>query len=271
MIATTAPSAALLTTDHLRQWKDELDGIGGKIEELERRRGELVEKFKAAALLIGGDVVAATVGDIAKLQNEPNQVAGRGARQKRETWGSLLAGIAREADRGLTYEEIKEEIRKSSFADRFRRSDKAFYTEMAKLDAKEVIKRHKGRVYSPEAYERHMRDVSAGLVDDDQAPKSGGREYPLATAIWEFVSGRPHGVTSSAVIAYIRGNPDLTPLIGRGTTQVYNILSRMVKQGRVVKEHGAYRAAPKRNEPPSDHSPDGSEPGPEDGSHPSKG
>jgi hypothetical protein len=164
-------------------------------------------------------------------------------------WTATMLQIVRDANRPLTYAELKAEIAKTHLGPRLLRTDKSFYGAIGKLETREAAVRHGGRISTPEVYERYMRDVAAGLVKDEPILNSGGeRVSPTKTAVLEFLGDNVRGAKISEIITDLEKRPELNlPGNKNGKTAVYNLIARLVRREVLVREGDLIRLPRKAN------------------------
>jgi hypothetical protein len=153
-------------------------------------------------------------------------------------WTATMLQIIRDANRPLTYAELKAETAKTHLGPKLLRTDKSFYGAIAKLETREVAVRHGGRVFAPEVYERYMRDVDAGIVKDEPILNSGSeRVSPTKTAVLQFLGDNVRGARISEIVNNLEKRPELNVSGNKnGKTAVYNLIARLVRRDVLVRE-----------------------------------
>ena len=92
-----------------------------------------------------------------------------------------------------------------------------------------------------------MNDISAGLAIDEKAPnRNASHQSPFGDAIKTFMADKREGVTSAEIIGELRKMPEFSGTIERHKSHAYNVLSRLVEQGDLVKGGGKYFRAPNK-------------------------
>ena len=90
-------------------------------------------------------------------------------------------------------------------------------------------------------------DLAAGRVADDEAPKNNmAHQSPFGDAVRAFMDGMPRGAESKEISAALRQNPEFADTMDRHKSHFYNVLSRLVDQGELVKGGGRYFRAPNK-------------------------
>src|SRR5207244_2848176 len=101
---------------------------------------------------------------------------------------------------GATYDDIREAILKSPLAAKYKKSDKGFYTSLAKLKERGELVDHNGFVFTPANLDVYRRKVAAGLKPNkSRDPNSEKRDSPVYHLILEAVAKAP-GVVARDVI-----------------------------------------------------------------------
>jgi hypothetical protein len=251
---TQVSPTALPTADAIAGWKKECERIGAEIRSLERTRNSLMALVQAAQNVVSKAAPAsaptrerrplksrkATRVRKARPLLRPRRTGRKSGGLSEGSWTSTINTILVKVGRRVTYEELREELRKTPIADKLNRSDKGFYGAIAKLlDRKHIVK-HKGWLFAAEAYKRFMDDVAHGRVTDDEAPRLVPPS-PFGEAIAKFLGTRGSYATSAHIINELCKNPEFAATIERNPTHVYNVLSRLVAQGRVKKHGKLYR------------------------------
>jgi hypothetical protein len=116
------------------------------------------------------------------------------------------------------------------------------------LESRKQAVRHKGRVFSSAVYERFQRDLKAGLVKDEAAPRvHGTQESPAKRALLAHLANHPAGLKPGEIVRELAEIPDLNVSDKNGKTAVYNLIARLANRGELVRENGIVRLPAKQN------------------------
>jgi hypothetical protein len=185
---------------------------------------------------------------------KPNQSAdpsrkrrGRPPRQNGPTtWTGIMEQILANGDK-FTYDGLRAEVGKTSLANKLAKTDKSFYGAIGKLSEAGVLVKHRGWLFHKDAFEKFKRDLSAGLVEDSDAPKNNPAHHsPFGDAIKSFMDQNPGGAGSKDISDELKKTPDFADTMDRHKSHLYNVLARLVDQGELVKGGGRYYRAPNR-------------------------
>ncbi len=185
-----------------------------------------------------------------KIRHTAPQQARGGPGVKRPralTWTTTMHGIVARFDRGIEYPELRSELGKTHLADRLLETDNSFYGGIKKLLARKLVVYHKGRLFSPKAFEKFRRDLAAGRVEDIQAPRNHGQHSAVKDTILAMVA-EPDRYNSGDIIEALERNGQIEGEGKNKRTAVYNLIGRMVGRGELVKnEDGTLRLPSKKN------------------------
>lgn len=252
----------LPTIEDLCEWRKERDELVAQEKEIKRRRTTLDKLIEAGSAFVKarGKGVIIQVGPTHR-KTKATPMVPVGTRQKShrprdKTWTATILKIMTDKNQGMTYGELKEEIGKTHHGETLRRTDKAFYGGIGKLAKNNKIVKHKGRVYTPKAYQQFMGDVEAGLALDEPAPSSfAGHDSPNKVAIIDLLTARPNGLATGEIIESLLKNPTTKEAVTRNRTPVYNLLARLVKRKKLIKRNGKYYLFVSRVETPGSSEP----------------
>lgn len=136
----------------------------------------------------------------------------------------------------MSYEDAKAAVKENAeLGPILERTEKSFHGALGKLEAANRVKRHKGWIFTPEAY----RDA-VGSGELEVIAGGNPRRSPMGEAILKFVGEAPTGATSREVVEHIKGIEEFHDVVERNPTNVYNILSRLVARGQLRKEGSTY-------------------------------
>lgn len=151
--------------------------------------------------------------------------------EKTDTFIKAVLVIAQRFEDGATYDDIREAILKSPLADKYRKSDKGFYTGLAKLKRRGELVDHNGYVFTPANLEIYRRKVAAGLKPDkSRDPGSEKRDSPVYHLVLEEIAKTP-GLIAKDVIARIRERDERSRTLTENENSVYNAIARLKKRG----------------------------------------
>lgn len=152
------------------------------------------------------------------------------------TWPAAITAIVETEPDGISFLQIKRQLAEGEFRERLEKSDKGFYTALAKLDQRNVIVRHKGHAFTPAHFARFEREVKSGVRQDVEAIRpTYERDTPLTTGIIDIIGQSDKPVKGADILKKIVRLPNVGSAIQRNPTGAYNVLSRLVRQGRLIK------------------------------------
>ncbi|TPK73975.1 hypothetical protein FJ930_07940 [Mesorhizobium sp. B2-4-15] len=163
-------------------------------------------------------------------------------RASNQTWTATIHRVIQDEGRGLTYQELKEGLLKTHLGETLQRTDKAFYGGIAKLESRQMIVKHNGRLFSPSGYKRFMNDVAAGLVEDTPytAASNSWQMSPNEAAVARLLSLHPKGLTTSEIVESLLNDPPPDLAVTKNRNSLYNLLARERERGNLVKEGDTY-------------------------------
>jgi hypothetical protein len=219
---------------------------------IKRRKLALAKQLIEAGRALGGDglIEAAPTKKKRRVQRRrytkraakptplatPKPTERKGGRTPSETgWTATMLRILTEANRPMSYAELKAKVMNTPLGPTLARTDKAFYSGVAKLEERKQAIRQNGRISTTEAYERLMRDVAAGIAKEEPPIRNtgGDRNSPAKAAIFEILRREAQGAPIADIVN------ELTPKLNLETrnskTAVYNLIARLVRRGELTK------------------------------------
>jgi len=158
----------------------------------------------------------------------------------RLTFVEAVEQALKEAAQGrLSTHELREIIEQTELGPKLTESDKGFYHAISRLAARGELVKHNGWLFVPDRYKSYMSEVELGLRSDEAAPTHSTRRSPLADAIKRALAEAGE-MTSSEVIDYLIAIPEFEESLTQNKTGAYNVLSRLVGRGELVKDGGTY-------------------------------
>mgnify|MGYP003676012010 CR=1 FL=1 len=253
----------LVSPEQLHRWQHERERLASLIDEMQKRRSAIDRLIEAAMPFMGAMAQegAQHVRDIvAEARAHPQPLApsssGAAVEQKGEAhespdkaprgvWTATIRDALSRAPEGMTFGELKDEIQNGPLGDRLAQTSKSFYGAIGKLESRGVIAKHRGWLFTAETLDQFLKDVAAGKVADKE-PLDVGRGSPMQDVVIELVrSAQPEGIKSSEVVAALRNHPEFGASVIRNATAGYNIISRLLNRGELMKEGRVLRIAPK--------------------------
>jgi hypothetical protein len=260
----------LVAASQIKQWEREYSALGKQAQKLEQEREVIKRMIDAARSLSprdGGDspkvrrkrrglvkrrTPAAPVFKSSTTVTPPPGVTPkrRAFRPERSEWKVIIREITLTSNHPVPYSEAREEILKSHLAEKLKQSDKGFYNAISKLRKAGEIVAHRGHLFSPAAFSKFKADLDAGLIRDIKIANVAHRS-PMGEAVDQMMRSRPNGAESGHIIWELRKNPEFAAAIEKNKTHPYNVLSRMVRLGELIKKGKRYYSAHLKSEAPS--------------------
>lgn len=243
----------LVSPEQLHRWQRERERLVSLIDEMQKRRSAIDRLIEAAMPFMGA---MAKEGGRAPSQPLAPSASGEAAEQKggtheptdkapRGVWTATIRDALARAPEGMTFGELKDEIQNGPLGERLAQTSKSFYGAIGKLESRGVIAKHRGWLFTAETLDQFLKDVAAGKVADKE-PLDVGRGSPMQDVVIELVrSAQPKGIKSSEVVAALRNHPEFGASVIRNATAGYNIISRLLNRGELMKEGRVLRVAPK--------------------------
>ena len=257
--------APLIPSDLLARWQDEfarqaevIETAGKVIEAAERKRTALRSLIDAATSLVAEpseSVFAEEQPRPPKLRRAKSKAKKRPLRKgaERPTWKSVIKAIVESVDRPMPYAEIKAEIRKTSFgADKD--SEKGFYGAITRLLEDGEVVRHKAHLFSHETYRKFQEDLKAGRARHLKMPNAA-HYSPMGEAVKKIIKNRPNGARSGHIKWELRKTPEFAASLDKNPTHIYNVLSRLTKDGFLLKRGKRYHYVHLQDETPGSSEP----------------
>jgi hypothetical protein len=241
------------TRETIEGWKREGARLHEEINALKSRRDWYMAMIAAAEHLLPQPELKQDEPESVSALNSTRIPAAEPKRRGRppkigsgdKTWTATIDRILRAQNHGISYEKLKEEVSKTHLGKKLAQTEKSFHGAIGKLAAHTLLVRHNGWLFAPPVYARFRKDVAAGRAVDEKAPR-GGHPSPFGDAIKAFLDERPSGAGSAEIIQELRGTPEFSDTMERHRSHLYNVLSRLVDQGELVKGGGKYFRAPNK-------------------------
>lgn len=227
----------LLTAADIWKRSEELRELERKIADFSARRDEVSEWLRKVSSLIGDEKLRGIVGYY------PVRVVDRvspSTRSGKLIFTDFIEDYVRERARGVDYKELREAAWGSPLKETMERTDKTFHSAIGKLVEQKRLIRHNHRLYTLSAYEEHLQRVKRGEVDGNPPAAPTYRSSPMAESIKRHVGRHPTGIKSRDIITFIGGMEEFAEVVGRNTTSVYNVISRLVQRGEIRKSGTTY-------------------------------
>lgn len=226
-----------------------------KLEKLVQYGMALVDMGALSEPQPATEITAATVSAPAKPKTKTRKRHARGPRRGGKTWTATIKRIVTKSGRGMTYAEVKAELKNTHLASTLIRTDKAFYTSIGKLSERGDIVKYHGRVYAPKVYQQFMKDVAAGRVIDEPATFMTGIESPNEIAIERFLKARPGGATTSEIVGSLLNDPPADLNVTKNRNSIYNLLKRQIDNGKLIRRGDRYYLPVPKAEAPGSEEP----------------
>lgn len=179
---------------------------------------------------------------------KPVQTGGGSKRLKRAkngTWENEVVSIASNFPDGVGYPELKGRL--SEFLkQKLKTSDKAFHSALMKMDKKGVIIRRNEHVFIPRHHARFEEEVRSGVKKDVVPLRMATASHaPVETAVLSILRTASGPMKGAEIVREVIKVPEVGQAAKKNNTGVYNVLTRLIKQGRVEKDESekTYRIA----------------------------
>lgn len=199
-------------------------------EAIERQASELAERKARFGKLL--DYLKAVGRDdwipAAARQQTANHVQGPTARSG--TWTSETLIALKNYPNGAMPQEILDILRDGSLAERVESNPNGLYNAVSTLERKAQLVKHRGRLFLPAHFDKYMKRVEAGEIEDFV----GGGAKTILDLLAEYVNSQ-HGVEAAEIVEHMVSNN-----LVANAAAVYNNLSKAVLKRRVRKEGKVY-------------------------------
>jgi predicted transcriptional regulator len=245
----TAPQF-LPSQQDILSWEREIQSIEAAIAVLSEKKSAFLSMVSGAKALRSA-VKAVVLPNGSEASQIPAKRRGRPPGKKSGkaiTWTGALLSIIRSHPTGISFSNLRSEFQSSEFAGKLGDSEKSFYGAITKLYDKGLVSKYKGYLFTSDHLKTFNENVSLGLAQDLIEVNSNGQKSPFGDAIKAFLDSRPSvGATSSELVSELKKTPEFLDTMERHKSHIYNVLSRLVHQGEIVKGGGRYFRAPGRS------------------------
>jgi len=228
------------------------------IRERRSKLSKLVEYGEALVLLEGSrpveaEAVSATTEPEPAIAETTEEKPAIQRRRGARSWTGTIKRILVQANRPMTFAELKDAVAETHLGETLNRTDKAFYGSIGKLTERGDIVKHKGRLFSPQAFHQFMEDVRAGRAVDESFDGSRAGTSDNAVALIRFLKGRGGKGTTTEIVQSLLTNPPDDLNVTNNRNSIYNLINRMYKNGQLIKAGDKYhlpdedKGAPNRN------------------------
>jgi hypothetical protein len=270
------PDSILLTGSDIQRLVDErarmnaeIADIDAKRRSMEQHRDEIIGRLNKIHELMEAlglsnrlpPVERAPEDKIAEDGKNTGKVALDESDNRRSRWpGEILRHLRDGPYQSWTSGELRRKVEQGQLGESLRVSDKGYYHSIRRLAMRGEITKAHGRFFIPAGlsdYEARGRD------NPDFTPLVSSRKSPLVDTILGFISQQGGDVRGRDVVNHLLKDERFSAAISRNNSGAYNVLSRLVKQERLLKSGDSYRL-PQTNEAPAQaEAPNGSDSGPE--------
>jgi hypothetical protein len=265
MNSSASSCSVLIRTSDILALEDDCARISLEIAEIEQRKVDLEEErakkidrlAKIKTLLVELGLAAS---DNALPQNQthrqspiaPKVLHGSGEpvirRGRKSVWMPEILRLLRSGEfNSMLYGDLREAITGGPLGEEFHKSEKGFYSAVAKMIHRgEVVKRG-GRLFTAEGVSAFEEALKRGEQTEDFV--NDERQSPMGDAIIEFVSRAKGGVSARDIIQAMIRDPRFREAVSRNASSAYNVIARLIKRQKLAKWEGIY-FLPKEIGPP---------------------
>lgn len=165
------------------------------------------------------------------------------ARNGKKTWTSAILKVLEAAKKGLSHRELRAGLENAGMSGRLAKSDKGFYSGIAKLVRTGQAVRSGGMLYAHDVA-TELQKSGKPLPDKTVETRQRGSTALVADVLRKF----PEGLNGQQLQELVSARPDAPQSIRDHRHYIYNILNGLVKSGRVTKADSKYRLAPEKSE-----------------------
>lgn len=208
---------------------DDLEEAKRKIFERAQREAEELER--AFELLRAHGMIPTKVSvEVAQVDPEIGRV-----RRHAKGWPKTIVDLLGTFPHGATRIQLRDAVAKTHLGPRLQETNAAFYGSIDKLKARNTIVDHEGRLFLPFLLKRYLQDVQAGRIAELPPTKPPSRHASIGLVL-DFI--RRHGSAESRELVELLVSNPLAGINNRNS--VYNLLSRMVQKGSLMKAGNTY-------------------------------
>lgn len=216
-------SGSVVSDSQVYGWRRRIREIDAEVESLSLEKAKLERLVQMAEML---ESEARLLAGVSGFQHDALDGI-----ERTDTFIKAVFVVAGRFEDGATYEDIREAILKSPLGDKLKKSDKGFYTGLAKLKHRGELVDHNGYVFTPANLAIYQRKVAAGLkTDKSRDPASEKRDSPLYHLILGVISKDP-GLSAKDVISRVRQESEQGKALTDNTNSAYNAIARLKKRG----------------------------------------
>jgi hypothetical protein len=270
------PDSVLLTASDIKRLVDErarmnaeISDIDSRRREMERQRDEIIGRLSRIHELMEALGLADRLAPIESSPEdkiaEDNKNTAESALDegddRRSPWpGEILRHLRDGPYQSLASGELRSQIERGPLGNMLRASDKGYYHSVRRLALRGEITKAHGRLFIPTG----LRDYEAEGRDNAQfTPMVSVRKSPLTDTILAFISEKRDDVRGREIVDHLLKDARFSGPISRNNSGAYNVLSRLVKQGRLLKHGDSYRLSQKDEAPAHAEAPKSSDSGSE--------
>ena len=208
-------AGVLLTLEQVHSWRRERDALSTKIASLQDELDLMNERLEAARIFLPDHSRAALDAGSAG----PVRVT------------RFILDLLRDAERGLTAEEIVDAGELQTFSDpgANESAELAVQAGLSRLHNKGRIKKRGELFYSAEYAEKH------GL------PELTTAGVGLQVGVARALEGKADGLTAAEIILALKADPETADRVERNKQYPYAVLYRMAQAGELERNGKAYR------------------------------
>lgn len=230
-----------LSAAEISRWQEECAEIDRDVENLHKRKNEILKRIEAAQLLAPSLFIMA----------QTPKAKGRGQSTVRKgllTWPRIIEEAVRNSGTGIRQRDLLDSIRSGRHGKRLTDSESGYYNAIQKVLKRKSITKRGEWLFTPAQHDEYLRKLDAGEIEDYADVEEFGS--PSAAEAVRFATAEP-GAKSIEIIKHIWAVQDAAKEQRQSKTSLYNVLARLVEQQKLVKDDRGGFHPFKENEAPS--------------------
>jgi hypothetical protein len=160
----------------------------------------------------------------------------------RGAWTKTIREIIEKSKIGISYNDLKEAVKKTNFAFKIEANENSVYSVVEKLVHQGRVVKYNGLLFSPSEYAEYKEKVKKGLIKENNTVSNGARPSPASDAIIAFLNEQIEGVDSAAIKAELSKDPQLKESL-KHSSFIYTVLKRLTDKNLIKREGNLYYAA----------------------------
>lgn len=184
---------------------------------------------------------AAKAAKAAKAVKAVKRAKGERTRERKpDSWTSVILRILENAGKGMSHASLMDALKKSEIGDRIAHSTKGYYGALSKLQSRGDLERV-GKLNYATSVLNKLRQANAPIPEADPHDLDAEKSSKTTAGLILRTLDGTEGMTGAQLVDRLAMMPEAADSVLRHPQFVYTVLSKLVRQEKLLKEGAIYR------------------------------